>query len=348
MKIRKVYFYKGIYYYLYLELQMNKQNATINISLVIPIFNESEAIPHFIKAIHKVFENSTKNKVASQAKIEFEFLFINDGSTDESLDILIKERSSDSRIKILDLSRNFGKEAALSAGLEHAAGDCIIPIDVDLQDPPDLIPEMINKWQEGYEVVLARRNDRSNDSWAKRTSSSLFYKAYNKIAQTKLPENVGDFRLMDRAVVNAINKLTESQRFMKGLFAWIGFRTAYVDYARPIRNAGKSKFSGWKLWNLALEGITSFSIEPLRIWTYFGFFISFVSLFFGIFIVIKTVLYGVDTPGYASLAVLVIFLGGIQLIGIGVIGEYLGRTYIESKNRPVYVIRSIYSKNSLK
>ena len=309
----------------------------ILLTLVIPVFNESEAISPFIGKINSTFSNE---------KISLEYIFINDGSTDNTLENLRDAQKSDNRITIIDLSRNFGKEAALSAGLEHATGDCIIPIDVDLQDPPDLIPEMVKKWEEGYEVVLARRNDRSMDSWAKRTSSSFFYKAYNKIAQIKLPENVGDFRLMDRAVVNAINKLSESQRFMKGLFAWIGFRTAYVDYVRPIRNAGKSKFSGWKLWNLAIEGITSFSIEPLRIWTYFGFFISFISLLFGIYIVIKTVLYGVDTPGYASLALLVIFLGGIQLIGIGVIGEYLGRTYIESKNRPIYVIRSIYSKNS--
>jgi glycosyltransferase involved in cell wall biosynthesis len=307
------------------------------ISLIIPVFNEQDSIKIFLDSVNQIFKKNFSFRL--------ELLFVNDGSTDNTLENLREAQNSDNRITIIDLSRNFGKEAALSAGLEIATGDCIIPMDVDLQDPPELIPEMIKRWKEGYEVVLARRNDRSSDSLAKRLSSSLFYKAYNKIAKTKLPENVGDFRLMDRAVVNAINKLSESQRFMKGLFAWIGFRTTFVDYTRPIRNAGKSKFSGWKLWNLAIEGITSFSIEPLRVWTYFGFFISFLSLLFAIFIVIKTVLFGIDTPGYASLAVLIIFLGGIQLIGIGILGEYLGRTYIESKNRPIYIIRSIYSKN---
>jgi glycosyltransferase involved in cell wall biosynthesis len=308
------------------------------VSLVIPVFNEQDSIKIFLDRINQTFK---KNFF-----LRLELLFVNDGSSDNTLESLRKAQKSDNRITIIDLSRNFGKEAALSAGLEIATGDCIVPIDVDLQDPPELIPEMIKKWKEGYEVVLARRNDRSSDSLVKRVSSSLFYKAYNKIAKTKLPENVGDFRLMDRAVVNAINKLSESQRFMKGLFAWIGFKTSYVDYTRPIRKVGKSKFSGWKLWNLAIEGITSFSIEPLRIWTYFGFFISLISILFAIFIVIKTTVYGIETPGYASLAVLIIFLGGIQLIGVGIIGEYLGRTYIESKNRPIYIVRSIYSNSS--
>ena len=308
----------------------------IKLSLVIPVFNEKDAIAIFIESIKDTFK---------ETDISLELIFVNDGSTDESLDILIKERSADSQITILDLSRNFGKEAALSAGLEYATGDCVVPIDVDLQDPPELILEMIEKWNAGFDVVIAKRIDRSLDSWAKRNSSLWFYRIYNKIAQIKIPENVGDFRLMDRSVVDAVKLMPESNRFMKGIFSWVGFKTTYVEYSRPNRVAGSSKFSGWKLWNFAIEGITSFSIEPLRVWTYFGFFISFISFLFAIHIVIKTLLFGIETPGYASLAVLIIFLGGIQLIGIGVIGEYIGRTYIEVKNRPKYIIRSIYSEN---
>ena len=218
----------------------------------------------------------------------------------------------------------------------------IVPVDVDLQDPPELILEMIAKWREGYEVVLGRRINRDSDTWSKRASAKWFYRIHNKIASPMLPENVGDFRLMDRCVVEALKELPESCRFMKGLFAWVGFRTAYIDYARPVRVAGTNKFGGWKLWKLAVEGITSFSTYPLHIWTYLGFLVSFVSLMFGIFIAMKVLIHGIDVPGYASIMVAITFLGGLQLIGIGVIGEYLSRTYMESKRRPVFLIRQIY------
>lgn len=267
---------------------------------------------------------------------------MNDGSTDATLEVLLARQLQDSRIKILDLSRNFGKEAALTAGLYAAIGDVIVPIDVDLQDPPELILEMIVKWREGYEVVLGRRINRESDTWAKRAAANWFYKIHNKIANPKLPENVGDFRLIDRSVVEALKELPESRRFMKGLFAWVGFRTTYVDYVRPERIAGTTKFNGWKLWNFALEGVTSFSTDPLRIWTYLGFIVSLISFIFAIFIVIRVMVSGADVPGYASLMVAITFLGGLQLIGIGVIGEYLGRTYVESKRRPIFLIRQIF------
>jgi glycosyltransferase involved in cell wall biosynthesis len=312
---------------------------TKKVSLVIPVFNEKDAIAIFIESINDTFKKTD---------ICLEFIFVNDGSTDESLDILIKERGvgggADSRITILDLSRNFGKEAALSAGLEYATGDCVVPIDVDLQDPPELILEMIEKWNAGFDVVIAKRIDRSLDSWAKRNSSLWFYYIYNKIAQIKIPENVGDFRLMDRSVVDAVKLMPESNRFMKGIFSWVGFKTTYVEYSRPNRVAGSSKFSGWKLWNFAIEGITSFSSEPLRIWTYLGLVVASISFFFATFIIFNTLIYGTSVPGYSSLAVLVTFLGGIQLIGIGVLGEYLGRAYIESKRRPIFIVRKIYKK----
>ena len=314
-------------------MKKDKIKKSVLLSLVIPVFNEKDTITIFIKSIKDTFKKTN---------ISLELIFVNDGSTDESLDILIKERSVNSQITILDLSRNFGKEAALSAGLEYATGDCVVPIDVDLQDPPELILEMIEKWNAGFDVVIAKRIDRSLDSWAKRNFSLWFYRFYNKIAQIKIPENVGDFRLMDRSVVDAVKLMPESNRFMKGIFSWVGFKTTYVEYSRPNRVAGSSKFSGWKLWNFAIQGITSFSTEPLRVWTYFGFFISSISFLFAIYIIIKTLLFGIETPGFASLAVLIIFLGGIQLISIGIIGEYLGRTYIESKQRPNFIVRQIY------
>lgn len=306
----------------------------IEVSLIVPVFNEEEMIRLFLERVEKVFNN--------HASIYLEIIFINDGSTDTTLDVILECQQHNDRINIVDLSRNFGKEAALSAGLQAASGRVIVPIDVDLQDPPELIYKMLTEWKKGYEVVLARRIKRTSDSWAKRVSANLFYRFHNMIAKPVLPANVGDFRLMDRCVVDALKELPESRRFMKGLFAWVGFRTTYVDYSRSERAAGLTKFNGWRLWNFALEGVTSFSTLPLRIWVYLGFVVSFLSFVFSIVIALNVFFYGVDVPGYASLMVAVTFLGGLQLMGIGVIGEYLGRTYIESKRRPVFIVRHIY------
>jgi glycosyltransferase involved in cell wall biosynthesis len=306
----------------------------VALSLVVPVFNEADAVGIFIERIFTFFEKSQLKKL--------DLVFVNDGSTDETLSLLLKYHKLHPEIRIVDLSRNFGKEAALSAGLRVADGEVIVPIDVDLQDPPEVIFEMIEGWRAGYEVVLGRRSNRDSDSWAKRNAAKLFYNIYNAIADTKLPQNVGDFRLMDRSVVDALNALPETQRFMKGMFAWIGFRTTQVEYVRPKRVAGETKFSGWRLWNFALEGITSFSTDPLRIWTYVGVLVSSLSIIFSIFIALRVLIYGIEVPGYASIIVCITFLGGLQLIGIGVIGEYLGRTYIESKNRPIYIVRRVY------
>lgn len=306
----------------------------VRLSLVIPVYNEAESIGYFLDRIGAVFR--------PHGDVALELVFVNDGSTDTTLDCLIAYQRTNPAIQVIDLSRNFGKEAALSAGLQAASGQAIVPIDVDLQDPPELILDMLAQWRAGYEVVLGRRTNRDSDSWAKQTSANLFYRLHNRISSPKLPENVGDFRLMDRRVVDALNDLPESHRFMKGLFAWVGFKTTCVDYTRPARVAGNSKFNGWKLWNFALEGLTSFSTEPLRIWTYLGALVSSVSFLFAIFVLCKVLIYGIDVPGYASLMVAVTFLGGLQLIGIGVIGEYLGRTYIESKRRPIYLVRHVY------
>jgi len=304
------------------------------LSLVIPVYNEVQSIDLFITRIDQVFVH--------ESLVDLELVFVNDGSVDDTLVLLLERQKTDPRIRVVDLSRNFGKEAALSAGLQAARGQAVVPIDVDLQDPPEVILEMITHWRNGAEVVLGHRVNRDSDSWAKQVSANSFYRLHNKIADHKLPENVGDFRLMDRCVVDALQTLPESRRFMKGLFAWVGFRTTYVDYVRPERAAGHSKFNGWRLWNFALEGITSFSTEPLRIWTYLGLCVSLVSFAFAVFIILRTLISGIDLPGYASLMVAVTFLGGLQLIGIGVLGEYLGRTYIESKRRPVFLVRRIY------
>lgn len=306
------------------------------LTLVVPVFNESETVLLFIERVNKVFDAFNW--------IDLDVVFVNDGSIDDTLERLLELKNQYRGIRIVDLSRNFGKEAALTAGLKIASGHVVVPIDVDLQDPPELIIEMIQRWREGYDVVVGKRINRDSDSWVKRKSATWFYRIHNKISDPKIPENVGDFRLMDRSVIEALNELPESRRFMKGLFAWVGYRTAAVEYARPARTAGTTKFNGWRLWNFALEGITSFSTDPLRIWTYIGGVVASISFLFAIFIVLKVLLYGVDVPGYASVVVAVTFLGGLQLVGIGIIGEYLGRSYIESKRRPIYIVRRVYGQ----
>lgn len=315
-----------------------KTQSPVQISLVVPVFNEEATVDVFLRRIDAVF--------SSRPELGLEIIFVNDGSTDATLAHLLTLQHQFPNIKIIDLTRNFGKEAALSAGLQAATGQVVVPIDADLQDPPELIFEMLAKWHEGYEVVLARRTDRSADSWLKKKTAAWFYALHNKISDARLPANVGDFRLMDRKVVNAINALPETRRFMKGLFAWVGFRHCCIDYVRAPRSAGITKFNGWRLWNFALEGITSFSTAPLRLWTYLGVVISLVAFLFAAFIVVRVLTMGVDTPGYASLIVAVTFLGGLQLIGIGVLGEYLGRIYVESKRRPIYLVREVYGPRS--
>lgn len=303
------------------------------ISIIAPCYNEEETIEPFLRRIEEIL---------AQINEPYEIVFINDGSKDNTLNVLLNAKQNFKNIRIINFSRNFGKEAALTAGLDKARGEAAIPIDVDLQDPPELIKELVTKWREGYDVVLAKRADRTSDSFAKRVSADLFYKLNGKISNVDIPNNVGDFRLMSKRVVEALKQLPENQRFMKGLFAWVGFKTTVIEYAREKREAGQSSFNGWKLWNFALDGITSFSTLPLRIWLYIGALVSFLSFLYGSFIILKTLIFGVDLPGYASLAVIMLFLGGIQLIGIGILGEYIGRIYSESKRRPSYIIEGEY------
>ena len=310
---------------------MHKQQ--IAISIVCPFFNEENMVDLFMKEITAVLNELDKT---------FEVVCVNDGSTDNTLAKLLQAKEDYPNMKIINFSRNFGKEAALTAGLDYAKGEMIIPIDADLQDPPELIKDFISYREKGYDVVVAKRVDRSTDSIAKKITAQLFYKFHNKIAQTKIPDNVGDYRLITRKVLNAMQELRENQRFMKGIFAWVGFRTATVEYKRDNRKAGKTSFNGWKLWNFALDGITSFSNIPLRIWLYIGTFISFLTFLYGSFIILRTLILGIDVPGYASLLTVILFLGGIQLIGIGALGEYIGRIYMESKRRPLYIVEDEY------
>lgn len=306
------------------------------LSLVVPFYNEGEALHAFFGRVVPILE--------SIAGTRFEIVCVNDGSADDTLVKLVAVARRDARVRVIDLTRNFGKEAALTAGIDEAMGDAVIPIDADLQDPPELIPTLVQRWRQGAEVVLAQRASRTTDSFLKRATAAAYYRVHNCLSDLKIPENVGDFRLMDRSVVNALKQLPERHRFMKGLFAWVGFNTVIVQYERERRSAGESKFSGWRLWNLALEGITSFSSVPLRSWTYLGTFIAMLAFFYGMYIVIRTLALGVDVPGYASVLSLLLFFGGVQLIGLGVVGEYIGRIYDESKGRPIYLVKRRYQE----
>ena len=303
------------------------------ISIVSPCFNEEDVIDIFLEHLIPVLEEIGET---------YEVIFVNDGSTDNTLEVMKSTKNKYKNIRIINLSRNFGKEAALTAGLENALGDAVIPIDVDLQHPPKVIKEFIKKWKDGYDVVLGKRVNRTGETIGKKLTAKYFYKIHNKISDIEIPYNVGDFRLMDRKVINTLKTLPENQRFMKGIFAWLGYKTATVEYKQDKRVAGSTSFNGWKLWNFALDGITSFSTVPLRVWLYFGFIISFLSFLYGSITIMKTIVFGVDLPGYASLLTVVLFLGGIQLIGIGILGEYIGRIYKETKRRPTYIIENEY------
>lgn len=299
------------------------------LSIIVPMYNEEEAMDGFFKRVQRVLQTVTPS---------YEIICVNDGSRDLTLARLRQAAERDERIKVVNLSRNFGKEIALSAGLDHATGDAVIPIDADLQDPPEVIPLMIAKWRAGAKLVLAKRRDRSSDSWLKRVTANGAYWLFSKLTHPRIPQNVGDFRLMDRDVVNAIKRLPERSRFMKGLFAWIGYEAETVEYDREARSAGETKWNYWKLWNFALDGITSFSSLPLRVWSYLGFGVSLFAMAYLAFTVAKTVIFGLDVPGYASLMSVILFFNGVLLVGIGVIGEYLARIFTEVKARPLYIV----------
>lgn len=302
-------------------------------SIVVPVFNEAPNVAAFYDRITKVMAGMGE---------PYEIIFINDGSKDDTLSHLLSLAEKDPKVKIIDLSRNFGKEIALTAGIDYASGEAVIPIDADLQDPPELIPELIAKWREGYDIVYATRLQRDGESWLKRLTARLFYRTVRKITSIEIPKDTGDFRLLSRPAVEALKRLRERNRFMKGLFTWVGFRQTAVYYRRLPRNAGKTKWNYWRLWNFAIEGITSFSYIPLQFATYFGLSVAFFAFMYALFIVVRTVLFGRDVPGYPSLITVILFLGGVQLFAIGILGEYIGRIYNEVKQRPLYIVKDKY------
>jgi glycosyltransferase involved in cell wall biosynthesis len=298
------------------------------ISVVVPAYNEAAGLDNF----------HCRLVPALAGLHSWEVVYVNDGSTDDTLAIMEAVQRTDDRVAVVSLSRNFGKETAITAGLDHAAGDAVVVIDADLQDPPELIPELVANWRAGFDMVYARRRSRAGESWLKRGTARGFYRLMQRMGDLKLPEDTGDFRLMSRRVVDAVRQLREQHRFMKGLFAWVGYPTTYVLYDREARCDGVSKWSYWKLWNLALEGITSFTVMPLKLATYVGLAVALLSAIYAMQVIVKTLIIGNPVAGYPSLMTVVLFLGGVQLMFLGVIGEYLGRVFNETKQRPLYLI----------
>lgn len=304
------------------------------ITLLIPAYNEEPVLDKLYARLDKLAKNVTKYK--------FEFLFVNDGSRDSTLTILQNLAAKDSRVSYINLSRNFGKEIAMIAGLDHADTDALIIIDADLQDPPELIPEMIKYWEEGYDDVYAKRSHRLGESWFKKTTSSLFYRILQRTTHIEIQRDTGDFRLLDRRCVEAICKIRESQRYTKGFFSWIGYKKKEVTYVRDPRAAGETKWNYLKLINLAVDGIVSFTTAPLRISTFFGMIVSLLAFMYIVVIIVRVLLFGIDLNGYPSLMAVVLFLGGVQLLSLGIIGEYIGRIFNETKQRPLYLVEHFH------
>ncbi|WP_386067036.1 glycosyltransferase family 2 protein [Tahibacter sp. UC22_41] len=299
------------------------------LAVVVPAYNESEGLREFQRRLGLVFDS---------LDLDCSVLYVDDGSRDDTWDVMESLRTADPRVATLKLSRNFGKELALTAGIDHVDADAVVVIDADLQDQPELIPEFVARWREGYDVVYGTRSNRAGETALKKLTSAAFYRVMEKMSDVPVPRDTGDFRLMSRRVVDALKLLRERQRFMKGLFTWVGFRQTAIVYDRDPRFAGDSKWNYWKLWNFALEGITSFSSFPLRLATYVGFLAALVAFVFGLIVFVKALAFGDPVRGYPSLMVVVLFLGGAQLMALGMIGEYLGRTYVESKQRPLYFV----------
>jgi polyisoprenyl-phosphate glycosyltransferase len=303
------------------------------LSVIVPVYNEAAVLPAFHHQLREVM---------GAAGCRYELIYIDDGSTDSSLQLLNGIRAEEDGVAIVELSRNFGKEVALSAGLDHASGDAVIIIDADLQDPPELVHEFLAQWRNGYDVVYGQRTDRRGDSRLKIVTARWFYRVINALSDVDIPRDVGDFRLLSRRAVDALLAMPERRRYMKGLYAWVGFPQKAVPYVRQPRQAGHTKWNYWRLWNFALEGITSFSDAPLRIASYLGVITSGFAFMYGLFLLVRTLIWGNDVPGYPSLIIAVLFLGGVQLICLGILGEYLGRTYDEAKARPLYFVRGYH------
>ena len=304
------------------------------VSIIIPVKNEQDGLEHLFDRLIPIVDSLSVN---------YELVFVNDGSTDETLNNLIQKQKTNQHIKVIDLSRNFGKEAAVYAGFDNCSGDAAISIDADLQDPPELITEMVKYWLDGYEVVTAVRENRDTDTATKKKTAGLFYKLINRISDdTKLTPNAGDYRLLNRAAIDAFLLLKEKIRFNKGLFAWIGFKEKILYHKRESRVAGETKWNYVKLFKFSIDGITSFSRAPLEIWSYLGVFTAAIAFLYGIYTIAKALLFGIDVPGYPSIITILLFFSGLQMVSIGILGKYIGRTFIESKQRPIYLTRKVY------
>lgn len=303
------------------------------ISILVPCYNESASLPLFYNELKKIMI------LPELSQYEWEILLVNDGSKDETLNVMKSLRAADEIVSYIDLSRNFGKERAMLAGFDYVSGDCMIIMDADLQDPPSLIPEMVSWWEQGYDDVYAKRSSRGEESWLRKSFSLLYYRILQNTTKIEVLPNVGDFRLLDRSCINALKKLRESERYTKGMFCWIGFKKKEILFDRGDRVAGKSAWNFWSLFSLAIEGITSFTTSPLRISSIFGFIVSIAAFIYMLFIIIKTVVFGEPVQGFPTIVTLILFLGGVQLISIGILGEYISRIFNESKQRPTYLIR---------
>ena len=314
-------------------MNRSQPNSGVDLSIVVPMCNEENNVDYFFASLLPVLES---------LHMKYEVICINDGSIDGTLELLLKYHENNPLIKVINLSRNFGKDTALTAGLRYSRGQAVLPIDADLQDPPELIEGLLAKWREGYDVVYGIRSKRYGEGLGKRVTANLFYRFINLLSETPIPKNTGDFRLLDRRVVAVLNQIPERTRFMKGLFAWVGFKQVGLNYERHPRRQGTSSWSFWKLWNFALDGITLFSTAGLKFWSYAGLVISLLAFLYALFLITLTLMHGKDVPGYASIMVTMLFLGGLQLISLGILGEYLGRVYAEVKNRPLYIVRDSY------
>lgn len=313
-------------------LAPRKSGEVPSISIVAPAYNEQEVLGEFHRRV---------TEVMASLGCQYEIVLVNDGSRDNTLALMYALRERDPHISVVDLSRNFGKEIALSAGLDHTKGDVVVVLDSDLQDPPELIPQMLDIWREGYDVVYGMRTARDGETWFKKTTAKYFYRLIKSVSRVDIPKDTGDFRLMSRRAVEALSKLREEHRFMKGLFAWVGFPSSPFLYRRDPRAAGETKWNYWKLWNFALEGITSFTVAPLKVSTYLGMLIAVLALLYAVFVIWKALVYSDPVRGYPSLMTVVLFLGGVQLISVGLLGEYVGRIFNEVKRRPLYLVNRL-------
>lgn len=312
---------------------MREMKMREKLSLLVPMYNEEDVIPSFFGEILPIL---------NELSLAWEVICVNDGSRDHTLELLRKWNASDSRIKVINFSRNFGKESAMTAALDYATGDAVIPIDADLQDPPELIPKMVELWQQGFDIVNAVRSSRDSDTFMKRLTANGFYRVINSISHVEIAQNTGDYRLLSKRACDVLRGMRESRRFMKGLFSWVGFNTTSIYYERRERAAGVTKWNYWKLLNFAIEGITSFSTVPLRIATYLGLVVATISMGYALYLITDTLIFGNAVKGYPSLMSAVLFFGGVQLIFVGILGEYVGRIYDEVKNRPIYVAESTF------